>query len=301
MRALVLAAALAAIAIPLPAAFAAEAGAVHEIGVAEQKHVRTTIHGTKGRPIVLIPGMSTPGAVWNDMAGRLAADHRVLVVEVKGFDGKRAPANETDGLIDGIVSDIAADLKSRGLKDPVIAGHSFGGLIAMKFALTNPRTAKSLVIVDALPFFGTVFDAKATVESITPRGKQMRDMMIAQADKIRAVAAKGIAKDPGGNMSIESQRRIQIANWSMKSDPLVVAQALWEDLRMDLRKDIEAIAVPITVLYQAHDDPELAAKRYTTDYAAHPKAMLIPVRETGHFIQLDQPEAVRAAIVDAAR
>ena len=301
MKALTCAAALAAMANPLSAAPVPVAANASEPSHAEHQRVRTFLKGSKGPVVVLIPGMSTPGAVWDDMTKTLAGDHRVLVVEVKGFDGQRAPTNERDGLIDGIVADLAADLSARGLKTPVIAGHSFGGLVAMKFALAHPKTAKSLVIVDALPFFGTVFAEDATVESIQPRAKAMRDMMIAQADKIRAVAATGVAKDPGGNMSIDPALRIQIASWAMKSDPLVVAQALWEDVRMDLRKDIASIDVPMTVFYQAHDAPALAAKRYTTDYAAQPKARLIPVRDTGHFIQLDQPETVRTAIVEAAR
>jgi pimeloyl-ACP methyl ester carboxylesterase len=301
MKAVILAAALAAIATPLPAAVATTAARSSQAAVTEHKHVRTVLHGSKGPVVVLIPGLSTPGAVWDSMAASLASDHRVLVVEVKGFDGQRAAANEGDGLIDGIVADVAADLLARGLTMPVVAGHSFGGLVAMKFALTHPKTAKSLVIVDALPFFGTVMDPNGTLASVEPRAKAMRDMMIAQADAIRSMGVKAVAKDPGGNMSIDPARRMQIASWSMKSDPLVVAQALWEDIRMDLRKDIAEIHAPITVLYQAHDDLALAAKRYTTDYAAQPKAKLIPVKDTGHFIQLDQPEAVRAAIVAAER
>ena len=299
MKAVILAAALAAIVTPLPAAAAPFEAS--QATAAEHAHLRTVLHGTKGQSIVLIPGMSTPGAVWDNLARKLAVDHRVVVVEVKGFDGQRAAANEGDGLIDGIVADISADLSARGLKNPVIAGHSFGGLVAMKFALEHPKAAKALVIVDALPFFGTVMDPNATLASVEPRAKGMRDMMIAQADTIRAMAAQGIAKDPGGNMSIDPARRKQIASWSMKSDPLVVAQALWEDVRMDLRKDIAAVDAPITVLYQAHEDPALAAKRYSADYAAQPKAKLIPVKDTGHFIQLDQPDAVRAAILAAAR
>ena len=301
MKAPIFAAALAAFALPLPPAVAAVPAATRQAAVAERAHVRTSLQGTKGPVVVLVPGMSTPGAVWYAMAADLAADHRVLVVEVKGFDGIAAEANQRDGMIEGIVADIAADLSARGLNNPVLAGHSFGGLVAMRYALTHRKSAKSLVIIDALPFFGTVMAPDATVASVEPRAKAMRDMMIAQAGTIRTMAAKGVTKDPGGNMSIDPSRRIQIASWSMKSDPLVVAQALWEDIRMDLRKDIAAIEAPMTVLYQSQDDPALAAKRYTTDYAAQPKAKLIPVKDTGHFIQLDQPEVVRAAIAAAAR
>jgi len=134
--------------------------------IVEPAHWGTALHGASGPVVVLIPGLSTPGAVWDSMAEKLAADHRVLVVEVKGFDGARTPANEGAGMIDGIVGDIAADLKRRGLARPVVVGHSFGGLVAMKLAVARPEVARSVVVVDALPFFGTVFGDKETVESM---------------------------------------------------------------------------------------------------------------------------------------
>jgi pimeloyl-ACP methyl ester carboxylesterase len=298
MKSLLLAAALATIAAPLPVAARPAPSAT---AVGELAHVRTTLHGRSGPVVVLIPGMSTPGAVWDDMATKLAPDHRVLVVEVKGFDGVRTPANEGAGLIDGIVRDLAADLERRGFKKPVVVGHSFGGLTAMKLALARPDIARSIVVVDALPFFGTVFGEKETVESIAPRAGQMRAMMVAQADAIRAAAAKGVTKDPGGTMSLDPAARLRIANWSLRADPLVVGQAMAEDLAMDLRPDIAAIRVPMTVLYQAHENAAFAAKRYGTDYAAKPDARLVPVTATGHFIQLDQPTVVEDAIRDATK
>lgn len=301
MSKLILAATLAAIATTMSSVSAAATANAATAQVAQRDHIRTTMHGAKGPVVVLIPGMSTPAKVWDAMAARMSGEHRVLVVEVKGFDGTRAPANEGDGMIDGIVGDLAADLVVRKIDKAVVAGHSFGGLVAMKFALAHPEAAKSVVVVDALPFFGTVFAADATVETLAPRAKAMRDMMVAQADAIRAIGAKGITKDPGGTMSIDPARRIQISTWSMKADPLVVGQALLEDMAMDLRKDIAAIRVPMAVLYQAHEDPALAAKRYETDYAAKADTRLIPVKNTGHFIQLDQPETVRTAIEAAAR
>ena len=291
MRALLLAAA-AALATPLSATPAiAGSAAVSEQGA----HIRTTLHGNSGPVIVLIPGMSTPGAVWDDTVTALSNDHRLLVVEVRGFDGADAPANAKPGLVAGIVDDLAADLKARGLGKPAIVGHSFGGLVAMQFALDHPGQLDRLMIVDALPFFGTVFDAKATVASVQPRAAQMRDMMVEQAAVIKAAAAKGIATDPGGDMARSAENRIRIANWSMRSDPAVVAQALYEDLGLDLRQDIARIAVPMTVLYQA-SDPESARARYGADYAAQPKARLVPVADAAHFIMLDQPEKFRTEL-----
>ena len=76
---------------------------------------------------------------------------------------------------------------------------------------------------------------------------------------------------------------------------------MWEDIKLDLRRDIQSITVPMTVLYNSNGDGTQALDRYATDYSAKTDAKLIPVKNTGHFIQLDQPEIVRAAIIAAAR
>lgn len=264
--------------------------------IAEHAHIRTTLHGTKGPLLILIPGLSTPGAVWDETVVALKATHRLLVVEVKGFDGVATPANEQAGMMDGIVSDLSTDLKSRGINKAAVVGHSFGGLTAMKFALDRPSQVDRIVIVDSLPFIGTIFNPGATVETIKPQADAMRSQMLAGREAMKAAGRAGVARDPGGNMSVNPENRIRIANWSMKADGGTVAQAMYEDMLMDLRSDIANIKVPMAVLHQA-SEMERAQKRYSTDYAAQPKARLIPVDKTGHFIMLDQPAVFQKEII----
>jgi hypothetical protein len=56
----------------------------------------------------------------------LSGDMRLLVVEVRGMDGARAPANERPGMLAGIVADLSTDLVARPLPPARIVGHSFG-------------------------------------------------------------------------------------------------------------------------------------------------------------------------------
>jgi pimeloyl-ACP methyl ester carboxylesterase len=273
-----------------------------EPAIREYDHIRTTLHGTDGPAAVLIPGLSTPAAVWDDTVTELSGEMRLLVVEVRGMEGDRAPANEGPGMMAGIVADLSADLAARGLSPVRIVGHSFGGLLALQFGLDHPGQTESLLVIDALPFFGTVFEKHATVTSIEPQAARMRDMLLAQAETIRAAGAKGTDNPAGGaGMSLIPAQQLRIANWSLKADPAVVAQALYEDMQTDLRAQIGSLSAPVTVLYQAHQAPDLARARYQTDYAALPGANLVPVERTSHFIMLDRPELVHAEIVQGAQ
>ena len=261
-------------------------------------HVTTTLHGDSGPVVVLIPGMSTPGEVWDDHVAELAPDTRVLVVEVRGMDGERGTTNEAEGAIPGIVADIAADLVQRDLGPATISGHSLGGLIAMRFGLDHPELATSLLIVDSLPFFGTVFGADMTLKIVEPRAVQMRDMMIAGAEQMRAAGMANTESGAGAaGMSVNEETRVRIANWSLDAEPLAVAQLVYEDTMMDLRQDIAALAMPVTVLHMANGQyAEMAKERYSTDYAALKQARLVPLDNSLHFVQLDRPEVFTAEL-----
>lgn len=253
-------------------------------------HISVTSAGS-GTPLVLIPGMSTPRDVWNDLAATLDGKHRLILVQVNGFAGDDAGANAKDGMLDGIVADIHSYLAQHKLGPARVIGHSMGGLLAMKLALAHPEDVERLMVVDALPFFGTVLADKATVETTRPIAESMRSRMLAARDTIRAKAATPVTTDPGGGMSARPEGRIRVANWSMKADPAVVGQAVYEDMITDLRGDIAKIAAPMTVLYHTDSDASaLNGQVYTRDYAAQPNAKLVAVPDSAHFIMLDQPQ-----------
>ena len=88
-------------------------------------------------------------------------------------------------------------------------------------------------------------------------------------------------------------------NWSLKAEPLVVANMVFEDATSDLRPAIARLRMPVTVLYQANGSNAAAAtERYRTDYAALPAARLVPVDRTAHFIMLDRPDVFAATLAE---
>ena len=80
-----------------------------------------------------------------------------------------------------------------------------------------------------------------------------------------------------------------------------MAELVYEDTMTDLRSEIASLKMPVTVVHMANGGyREMAIERYTTDYAALPGVRLVPVDNSLHFVQLDQPEIVRAEIRAAA-
>lgn len=235
-----------------------------------------------GPPMILIPGLSSPRAVWDGIAPELAKTHRVYLVQVRGFAGDDPGENLKPGVLDGIVADLDGFITKNKLEKPAVVGHSMGGLVGMMLAARHPDKVGRLMVVDALPFIGTLFGAE-NVAAVTPQAERMRTMMLAAP---RATAP--VTTDPGGIWSNTAAGRIQVANWSMKADPRVSVQAMYEDLTTDMRPELAKItAKPFTILYATGAGPQVEPI-WKGAYAGSP-ATLAPVADSWHFIMLDQP------------
>src|SRR5438270_2119620 len=102
---------------------------------AEQRLNRITIRTIgAGSPVVLIPGLASSPAVFDDVAAKIARDHRLILVQVNGFAGSPAASAPLDGLMAGAVDELAGWLAAHRIEKPAVIGHSMGGLMAMMLA-----------------------------------------------------------------------------------------------------------------------------------------------------------------------
>ena len=274
-----------------PAPAFAEAPTAQSPAAAQMDHISVQVMGS-GDPVILIPGLSSPRAVWDGVASHLAAGHRVYLVQVNGFAGGDPKGNLQPGILDGIVADLDQYIAAQKLNRPAIVGHSMGGLAALMLAKAHPDRVGKLMIVDSLPFIGSIFMPGATVETLQPMAAQMRDRM---KDTPTSEAA---AKQLAATMAVSPQAREKVAGWVMASDPRVSAQAMYEDMTTDLRPDMATIATPITLVYPTSEAmPATSADPfYRAQYADAPSVTYVAVADSGHFVMLDQPAAFETAI-----
>ena len=272
---------------PGHAATAAAAGETRmaHISVAKQGH---------GNPVVLIPGLSSPRAVWDGVAPDLAKTHTVYLVQVNGFAGDAPGANLAPGVLDGIVADLDAYLAREKVAAVPIVGHSMGGLVALMMARAHPARVSRLMIVDSLPYIGLLFSPAATVPLVEPQAKAMRDAVAATYGKPADPAA---AERTANGLALKPGSRAAVKAWAMAADPRVTAQALYEDLTTDVRPDLPRITAPITLVYPVPaSGPAIGEMLYKGAYATAPHVVFVPIADSAHFVMLDQPAAFRAAL-----
>jgi pimeloyl-ACP methyl ester carboxylesterase len=106
--------------------------------------LHTTTLGEQGSPVVFCHGLFGQGKNWTQVAKQLAADHRVVLVDM--------PNHGRSEWTDGFDYVDAAETVAQVLEEPVaLVGHSMGGKIAMLLALLHPDLVERLCVVDVSP------------------------------------------------------------------------------------------------------------------------------------------------------
>lgn len=256
----------------------------------EQRLNRITIRSAgEGPVVVLIPGLASPPAVYDDVVARIGGNHRVILVQVNGFAGSPAGTASLDGLLPGVVDELAGWLAANKIERPAVVGHSMGGLMALMLAKQHPSAAGKLLVVDALPFYGMLMGPTATPDAIRPLVEQMRAGLVSGTSPPQVPP----------HMSNSEAGKAKILEWLKSSDPKTVGEALVEDATTDFRPELPALAdVPVTVLYAA-PTPEfkpMADALYRDAYKSLPGAKLVAVENSEHFIMLDQPQRFAAQV-----
>ena len=249
----------------------------------------------EGSPVVLIPGLASPRAVWDGIAPALASKHRVILVQVNGFAGDAPGANLQPGVLDGVVADLNAYLLKNKLGRTAVIGHSMGGLVALMLAKAHPEDVGRVMLVDALPWYGILFGPGATVANAEPRAKAMRDAIAASYGKPADLAGD---KAMAARLALTPAAQETVAGWAARADPRVTGEAMYEDIVTDLRPAMAGIAAPITLVfpYSAALPRERAEPLYRASYKDAPHVTYVPVADSGHFVMLDQPAAFAAAV-----
>ena len=258
--------------------------------------IDVNVRGDGTSDVVLVPGLASPKAVWDDTVDQMGSDYRVHIVGVRGFGGVSADA-KAENVFARIVEDMEAYLDTNDLRDVTVIGHSLGGFAALHLALETARVGQ-VVVVDSLPFYPLVFDPDATVESVSPQAA----MMAAQMRALPPDAYAAQARRNAAIMSTIPERVRQIGDWAAASDPDTVVDAMETLMTTDLRPQLPEIRTPVHVLVAHHPAMGVAREtyleRWREAYAVLPDLTLTPIDGSFHFIMFDQPEAFAALLQD---
>lgn len=105
---------------------------------APERHQTLPLHaevlGAGGTPLVLLHGFGAHAYTWRHWAPDLARDHRVVLVDLKGFGAAPKPLDHAYSPLDQAEL-VLRLMRGRNLEGATLVGHSYGGAVALVLAV----------------------------------------------------------------------------------------------------------------------------------------------------------------------
>src|SRR5215813_12565556 len=111
----------------------------------------TYVEKGSGPLVILIHGSVSDYREWSKQMGPLAQHYRVVAYSRRFHWPNAPPPKEADASVASVerqVDDLAALVRGLGSTPSHIIGHSFGGAVALNFALRYPELVRTLVLVE---------------------------------------------------------------------------------------------------------------------------------------------------------
>jgi pimeloyl-ACP methyl ester carboxylesterase len=131
---------------PFPAGF-------HTQRIATNRTTLYTRVGGTGPAVVLLHGYGETGDMWSPLAAKLAANHTVIVPDLRGMGLSARPSGGYDKKTQG--HDVAGVLDALKIDKADLVTHDIGNMVGYAFAAEYPTRVRRFVLIDApLPGVG---------------------------------------------------------------------------------------------------------------------------------------------------
>jgi pimeloyl-ACP methyl ester carboxylesterase len=246
--------------------------------------------GQRPPAVVFIHGIGGSARVWMpQIAGFEAAGFVAAALDLPGY-GARAPVTTMN--FESLAEDVEVAIAARGLRRPILVGHSMGGMVVQTALRRRPDGYRAAVLCCTSPAFGN------------PSGDFQHKFV---ADRLRPLDAGGTMSELAPNIveriigpDAEAEGRA-IAIEVMSTVPADTYRAAVRCLvSFDERANLGRISVPILCLAGEKDPiaPAQVMERMASKISGGRYVCLAGV---GHLPNLEAPAAFHASVVDFLR
>jgi pimeloyl-ACP methyl ester carboxylesterase len=241
-----------------------------------------------GIDVILIPGLSSSGDVWNETVAELKNSYRLHVVTLPGFAGKD-PIDTDEEFVFQMAEQIVDYIRAGEIENPVLMGHSMGGFMSLYIATEYPDLPLKVVSVDGVPFMTAMINPRATEET----GEQMAMQMTNQLRMMAGQNRRQMHQQVISTMVTDTKKQEEAVEWSMTSDLSTISHSVQALYTNDLRDDLQRVKAPILMLgswkgYESYGITKERTEQMLKQQYSNADDVTIKVSEEGlHFLMWD--------------
>ena len=236
--------------------------------------------------VVLLHGGGLSSREWTDLAPALALTYRVVAFDARGCGESPADPELRYGAAT-IASDLETIRVTRGLERFALVGHSFGAVSACIYAAEHPEQVTRLVLLDGGP-----------ANHVRPTSLENPPLSFPSRAEAERALSRALPRgfpawyldsrfdtDEDGTLRWRSDMSGRV-QWSRDGgEPLL--PGLWAY--------VERLVMPTLVVHGA-DSPLFPLETAIKMGEMNPLVQVVDIADAGHFVHIDQPELVLAAI-----
>ena len=237
---------------------------------------------------IAVHGFALNAHSFDEVAPALNDQLRIFALDQRGHGDSAWAPELSDYTRDNMVADIGGLITELALEQPILIGHSMGGMNAMTYAGRNPNAVWALILIDVGPEI-SVDGAQEVRQFVAgPYAMESLDAWVDHTHKyypyrskerIRARLAVSLRETDDGQMAKQFDERFREASFGG------VARAnddIWDIAR--------AVSCP-TLLLHGEKSPVFKREQAEAFAEANPHVELVTIAEAGHSVAGDQPDA----------
>ena len=246
----------------------------------------------EGFPLVFAHELAGNTESWKAQVSYFSRRYRVITYNARGYPPSDVPENLDDYSQEQVVEDLYLLLQHLGIKQAHIGGLSMGGNMTLFFGLRHPEMAKSLIVAGA----GT--------------GSTDSDMFKRQSEAYAAQLEAGGMAGLGDYLQGPTRIRFKQKDprgWAEFAELFAGHSALGKSLTLrgyqarrpsvlTLEAELRALQVPTLIILGDEDDPCLEPALFMKRNI--PRSGLVVVPQTGHAVNLEEPEVFNRSVSD---
>lgn len=219
---------------------------------------------------------------WRHVTAPLAATHRTIALDQRGWGGSDAPASGY--ALEDLAADARGIVEALDVRRYVLIGHSMGGKVAQLLAATRPAGLAGLVLVAPSP---------PSPMNMPPEARAMMARAYTSRETVEATIDQVLAGSP-----LSLADREQVIEDSLRGAP--PAKEAWPSATSleDVTSLVGEIEVPTLVVAGELDRVDTVATLEAELLPRIPHAVLHVLPGIGHLSPFEAPDALVLLISD---
>ncbi len=254
--------------------------------------------------VVLVHGLASNCRIWDLVAPILSQQFRVVAIDQRGHGESFKPDTGYDFAT--VVSDLHGFMDALEISNPIIVGHSWGGDVALEYAVAYPGLARGLCFVDG-----------GTIEISRRSGWTLEDARRELAPPLWTGVTLEAFRERLRNRWLKSDRpeveQIVLANFDVNDDGTIASRltrdnhlkiidALWDHKPSELYPEVDCPVLLMPARQKSVTPTQSRGWRREGAIARAesglPTAKTVWMEDSIHDVPLQRPELVASTIAD---